>query len=121
MAEWYDWAGVKFYNEDGGYSYYPSKILLFLKDDDESSQYNNLMAIVQCSENEDKSFPSDKIYRIVDRCVLNDDYYMVDVDIIDDTCYVIPDINESGHESDKSVIIVHPMNTWGDEFKHLVF
>lgn len=115
--EWYDWAYVQFYNEEkGGKSIHPSKICCFLVDGCDSKNSKNLMMIIQCSETMKSDTKVDSLFPIVERRILDDQYYLVDAACIDQACYAIPDI---GCESEVTgVVIVHPMDTWADEFNN---
>ena len=52
----------------------------------------------------------------MERRILDDQYYLVDADCIDQACYAIPDIRCESEAT--GVVIVHPMDTWADEFNN---
>lgn len=117
--EWYDWAIVKFFDDGISPLLYPSKICCFVQDDDECGGIDNLRVIIRCAEERETNFQDNYSYPIVNRLVLNDHYDMVPVSNIHNTCFVIPDIDTGEDGNKKGVIIVHPMDKWGDEFINL--
>ena len=100
-----------YYDDKDTYKIFPSKISCFIGD-----PWN--IAIIQCAEEMTENKWEDDEYPIVERRKLNAQYEMVYTDAINDTCNVITDIgNYGGNE----YIVIHSMDTWGDEFRTLSF
>ena len=72
--------------------------------------------IIQCADTMKSYAKVDSLFPIVERRILDDQYYLVDADCIDQACYEIPDIGCVAEAT--GVIIVHPMDTWADEINN---
>lgn len=105
---------VKLYNEFTGQTEIcPSNICCFMIVNNSS----NMMDIVQCAESRDNTnMDIDYFYKIVERHVLYSHFYLIGVICIDYTCFVIPDFSNDRNINDRSVIVVHKMDSWGDHF-----
>ncbi len=97
--------------------YTPQRFVVLFMDGCDSRNGKNLMVIIQCADRMESNTKVDSLFPIVERRILDDQYYLVDADCIDQACYAIPDLGSDGE--DTGVIIVHPMDTWGDEFNNL--
>ena len=73
------------------------------------------MSIIQFDELYDRNYSTD------DSRELNEHYNLVNTDDIINSSYSIPDFNRENTNMDTSVIILNPMDKWGDEFKNLQF